>query len=374
MSELIDFAARLIELEGGAIEPTPSGLSALLPGPLSGHWGCGEELRLSETDPAMQRLAYGTELLERMLDTATSWVAIARARLELPAARSGQLQSAAEHWSLRNGLAALKETRLGPQTRLELFALATLQGDEKREFLVSCVLSAGSGTEVPGFSESMMESAAACAGPAGDVPEQVLRAALRVCSQRAEALAQPFREAMTRRFERDRERIEAYFTDLRAELDKRARRGKLDPQAVRDKRAALHADRGAKLEALAARFVLRIEMLPIALRCIEVPGAFITLILRRRKAIRTLELEYDLLTRRVVAPPCDGCGGPALRPAACDDAFHLLCETCVPRAEGRIACTACKPGQVIPRDVAPRVDPSVRQPLEPAAQAIPELR
>jgi hypothetical protein len=112
---------------------------------------------------------------------------------------------------------------------------------------------------------------------------------------------------------------------------------------VTDKHSALLADRAAKLEALFARFVLRIELMPIALRVIEVESGFASVTLRRRKASRTLELEYDAVLRRIVAPRCDGCGGAAPRPAACDDALHLLCEACAPRAEGRVACVSCKP-------------------------------
>lgn len=114
------------------------------------------------------------------------------------------------------------------------------------------------------------------------------------------------------------------------------------------KRRALSADRAAKLEALSARFVLRIELVPIALRLLEVPSGFVALTLRRRKATRHLELEYDAATRQLVAPRCDGCQGSAARPAVCDDALHLLCETCAPRSEGRVACAACGPGSKRP--------------------------
>ena len=148
-----------------------------------------------------------------------------------------------------------------------------------------------------------------------------------------------FHVAMTRRFERDRGRIEGYFDDLLRELNKRAK--KLDASTLADKRTAIMADRAAKLDALSARFTLRIEAQPIALRTVQVDGAFIALKLRRRKVTRTLELEYDALTRRLVPPQCESCLGPAFKPAACDDAVHLLCELCVPRAEGRLACAAC---------------------------------
>jgi hypothetical protein len=343
MSELIDFAAQLIELEGGAVERAAERAGALLPESLSNSWHVAEELVLSEAEGAAQRLAYGSELLERMLDTATKTVSVAGVRVDLPALRGSQVKAAAERWALRNGLVSVGDIRLCQATRLQLFALATLHGDEKREYVVSSVLAPWSGTEVPGFEEALMGLPSAGHTEPPALSEAVLAASVHACELRALAQAQAFGEGMTRRFERDRERIELYFEDLSRELDKRARKGKLDARTVADKRNALFADRAAKLEALCARFVLRIEVTPIALRAIEVESGFASLTLRRRKANRTLELEYDSATRRMVAPRCDGCSGAAPRPAVCDDALHLLCEACAPRAEGRLACAACKP-------------------------------
>ncbi len=83
-------------------------------------------------------------------------------------------------------------------------------------------------------------------------------------------------------------------------------------------------------------------MRPVAVVIVEAPAASILVRVRRRKAERAVSLEYDAATRKLVPLPCEACGGPALRPAACDDAVHLLCETCAPRADGRIGCPACK--------------------------------
>ncbi len=344
MNELLEFATRLIELEGGAVAPSADGVEALLPSTLVEAWRVSEQLELAESERAgAERLAYGTELLERMIETVTHALPIACARLELAPLRLGQVRAAAEHFRLRNGVVDPGEVRLGRQTRVWADALATLHGDEKRELLTTAVVSARTGTLVEGFEHAAVGLSPAPRPHAVHAPEPALAAVLAACTRRAEVEAESFRGAMTRRFERDRRRIDGYFDDLLMELGKRAGKGRLDPGAMEDKRRAFSAERAAKLDALSARFVLRIEVLPVALRLIEVDGAFITMILRRRKASRTLELEYDAATRRLVPISCDGCGAAALRPAACDDAVHLLCETCAPRAEGRFACPACKP-------------------------------
>jgi hypothetical protein len=340
MSDLLDFAARLIELEGGVVEPHAEGLVALLPAHLGAAWSAPEELLLSAAEGAPARLSYGSELLERMIGTATSDLPMTWVRADVPQVRTGQVRHAAEQWSLRNGVTSVGEIRVGPQVRVWVDAMATLQGDEKRELLVSAALSHLTGTEVLGFEDMVGGLLSASEAPAL-VDDGRLDQALRACAARAEVLAAGFRAGMTRRFERDRERIEHYFEDLLAELDKRAAKGKLDQATVRDKRTALLQDRAVKLEALSARFVLRIEVAPVALRVVHVDGAFATVTLRRRKSARTIELEYDAATKRFVAPMCEGCGRAAAKPAACDEAVHLLCEVCVPRTEGRVSCPAC---------------------------------
>jgi hypothetical protein len=168
------------------------------------------------------------------------------------------------------------------------------------------------------------------------------RASLGACSRRAAVSAAGFRESMQRRYLRDRERLDGYFSDLLLELDRRAARGRANRADIDEKRQVIEREKAAKLEALRARYVMRLELRPIAFLLVEAPCYRMTLGLRRRKASREVEVEYDCATRRLVPPRCDACGGPAPRPAACDDAVHLLCEGCAPRSEGRIACGACR--------------------------------
>jgi hypothetical protein len=139
-----------------------------------------------------------------------------------------------------------------------------------------------------------------------------------------------------------------------SELDSRVARGRISPADVEDKRRVLERERAAKLEALSARYASKLELRAVAAMLVEAPVFRIPLELRRRKASRSIEVEYDCATRRLVAPPCDACGSPAPRPAACDEAVHLLCEACAPRSEGRVACSACR-GR---RERGPRAQPA----------------
>ena len=349
MNELLQFATHLIELEGGAVVQGDAVIEALVPQRLEDAWEVPEELHLAaeaQAPPAMQ-LAYGTELLERMIQTAVAGFPVASTQLELPPVRTAQVRRALTHFQLRNGVVDPGEVRCGRQTRLWLDARAILHGDERRELLVHAVVSPQTGAPVPGFADSGLELCPQSPAMIPAVSEQALAAALRACQAHTLRQAAGFRASMERRYERDRSRIRSYFDDLEHELDQRAARGRLATEAIDEKRAALRADCAAKLEALTARFVLRIELQPIALRIFELDGTFVQVTLRRRKVRRSIALEYDGATRRLVPVPCEACGGPTQAPAACDTAVHLLCEQCVPRPDGRVSCPVCRrPGQV----------------------------
>jgi hypothetical protein len=202
---------------------------------------------------------------------------------------------------------------------------------------------------VPGFDAAAAAAleAAAIEEPAPAAIVSAAHAAHAACRFEAAEAASGFREGVQRRSERDRERLEGYFAELLSELDARVRRGRVAAAEAEEKRRVLERERAAKLDELAARYAVRIELAPVAALLVESSVTRLPLELRRRKASRTVEAEYDSATRRLVMPPCDACGGHAPRPAACDDAVHLLCERCAPRAEGRLACLACRrrPGE-----------------------------
>lgn len=292
MSRPLDFAARLLAQRGALVEATPGSVEAPVSASLASELGVGEHVVLVESPgPAAEHVGYGSALLERMVTSATGIIPFVAARANVAPARGSQARAAVEEF----GAAVVR---------------------------------------------SLEEMAVAPPEPATLVTGA--RAALAACAAQAAEAAAGFREGMERRFARDRERLEGYFADLVSELDSRLARGRVSAADVEDKRRVLERERAAKIEALSARYATRLELRAVAAMLVEAPVFRIALELRRRKASRSIEVEYDCATRRLVTPPCDACGSPAPRPAACDDAVHLLCEVCAPRSEGRVACVACQ--------------------------------
>lgn len=327
------------------MEPGAGNAEALLPRELAAELALGEHTMLSANPhPDAVHVGYGSALLDRLVAAATARVPFVSAKVTSAPARESQARAAADALVFRNGIFTVGAPRAASGRRLLAHAVFILHGDERREGLCAAAASLDTFGIVAGFEEAVAGVLEPAALDAPD-KEGALRgsvACLAACADFASEAAATFREAMQRRFERDRDRMEGYFEDLLGELEKRAKRGKSQVADIREKRSVIERERAAKIEALTARYVMKVELRPVALLLVESPTYRMAIELRRRKASRTVEVEYDCATRRLVAPVCDGCCGQAPRPAACDDAVHLLCERCAPKSEGRIACPACR--------------------------------
>jgi len=347
MTELVTFAADLIAQQTGLVEPDGDRLVAILPPSLAETLGLEETVTLAASPgDGDVSIAYGSRALERMVQLATARPPLSAVRLvKIPTVSVSAVEKAAAAFELRNAIFSITSIRPIRAERLIVHALVMLDGDERRQMLVTTVLSRKTLSPLLGFeylSPYQLESDEASAPLPEDEASALLSAAEAASWGRAEAFVASVRERMHHRKTRDRDRIRRYFAELAEELDGRAQRHKLEADAVASKRVAIERDQQAKLDALEQRYMIKAELRPIAALRVNAPAWSVELDVKRRKSRRDITLEYDSFTRSLVPARCEGCGGPAARPAACDDAVHLLCERCVPEVSGRFVCPRCR--------------------------------
>lgn len=337
---------------GALVEPGERDAEILQPAALAAALGVPEHARYTGQPAAGAVWAgYGSPVLDTLLQEATRQVPWAALELALHTpARDAPARTAAERFGLRNAVHTLEGLLVSTAPRLVVVARYSLSADDRRDGLLDETVSVRGRTSVPGFwvaaaGAGTLRPARQVPGPAG-LPGDLAaaaRAALLRMEPRARAQSRAFLDGFARRQERDRRRIEEYFDGLRAELRKRARRGKLAREDIALKEAAIERERASKRQELHERGQLRFDLALAAAVWVRSPAASITLHVRRRKAERTLPLEYDFATMRLLAPACDACGLDAPQPALCDDALHAICVNCVPAADGRWHCPACHP-------------------------------
>jgi hypothetical protein len=184
--------------------------------------------------------------------------------------------------------------------------------------------------------------------------------------QRAEAAARrelverlaPFRAAAARRAARDHDRIAAYYADLLAEHDRRARRAAhADPAAPRtlfdpaalavsgssssssappvsadlvEKRRAIELDRDHKLAALRDRYTLQVQVTAVAACRVLIPVMTVPVDLHIGCTVTRRVFYWNPLLKAFEPATCDTCDVPTKSLFAQRDGT-LLCRTCRPQ-------------------------------------------
>jgi hypothetical protein len=340
----LSFTLEALGSRGALVDPTPDGGLAVLPPELARALHTGEDLALTPgaATPGVTGCGFGTPLLERLIQDARASVPVAWVRLDARPPTAAQAQSMAGRIALRNGLLDVIDTAPAEEWYVSAFFSVAAEADDRYEALLQIVLRPDGAAEPDHTLAALLDPrrAAHRFGPA--IPESIC--ALGPIIPRATAAAADllgnFRDAVGRRFERDRSRLEEYFASLMA--DARAPRRSVPPEAIAAKLAHLESERQQKLRDLEPRYAIKATLAPAAFLCARIPATRVRLRARRRKAEREIVAVIPAEARLPDRLACAACHHTTLRPVACDDRLHLLCETCAPSAQGRPTCGACR--------------------------------
>lgn len=382
------FARRSLTAAGAAVEPDGRGvLEALLPASAHEALGLPELVRISlspgtagdgrDRPPGEDtvRLGFGTELLERLTRLTQGSGRVAALRASGPPCPQHPPDSLAGlNVSLRRGTVTRREA-----TTLVAIARYSARSDDERLGLVRAAILLPSGTPVPDpdprdvrleWSSLDAERLAAAEIRAG------LPRLLAVARRRAALEIESFRRGTSRRRRRDVARLESYFSDMARDTALRATRRPDSP--LEAKLEALPEEFARRQAQVEAECRVRVRLEPLGLLAIRAPSGMFTVEARRRTRTRSLDLQYDGLSRAWIGLRCDGCGAATLAFALCDSARHVLCPRCWDAcgSGGRRPCFRCegKPErapwsetrQALPRE-APTIprDSAPPEPLPP---------
>jgi|HubBroStandDraft_1064217.scaffolds.fasta_scaffold15857_2 hypothetical protein len=341
--DVMAFVAGALMNKGALVERDEASVSAILPPPLARALGLPDYVHLRPGVAGTGAIAcgMGSPLLERLVTEARALVPVAWTRLEWEAPRASQAASLAARFVVRNGVVDLGELTLATAEYVVATFAYVAEADDRHEGTVTVAVRAdGRSVPHPTFVQLVSPHSVALRPSLERFDASVAAASLVQLSERAvRAAIAPFVESVGRRLTRDHTRTAAYFDQLLAEA--RAPRRRPEPGALEAKLAHLAAERRAKLADLLPRFTVRVSVEPAVLVGVSVPVARAALRVRRRKAERILLAMLPPAAQALDAVVCEGCSVPTTKPAVCDDVLHVLCETCVPTAQGRPHCLAC---------------------------------
>jgi hypothetical protein len=349
----LGFAADELAARGALVERDGDRALAVLPGPLAGQLAVPEAITLAAV-PGDDRIAcgLGAPLLDRLIADVRASVPVASVAWTVEPPKLAAAERMADRVTVRNGVADVLGAAHTSATYLAGVLTWTAEADDRYEGMVLVVAHGATGAqpdaEVTAAFARVISGQDARSVEARDAPGAAGAAAM-VARRSAEAVGERLGEvgaAVARRRDRELARIDDYFHSLITEA--RHPRRQVARDAIEARVAALHAEHLAKLRDLRARYSLRVRLEPVALVALSLRVVEVRLHLRRRKGEREIALHIPPCARAPDALSCVACASTTRSPLLCDDALHILCETCAPDPAGRPRCPACRGGKARP--------------------------
>ena len=360
-TQLRDFVRELLQRDGALVEQlAPNTLEVLAPPHMQRALRIGDLEHLSfGPDPlsGTQPVTLESDWLERLGQLLRDRGRKARCVLRVPAPAPASPQRIVAHAvSFQNAVCDLAGVSAAWTSYLILFFRYTAFSDEERDGLLTLGvnLTNGAAIEEPSANDlfravALPDNRQSVFPPASELPRDWSNERLNTWIKRAlpERLNQhlmPFVKGLQRRLDRDLARIHDYYNDLRRESLLRLQ--KRDGEArERLRLEAIDREYRAKVEDLRQKYSVRVDVALSQSLELIMPVQRFELLIKRRKARRQLQLDWNPLLRRLDMPPCENTFTADAARKVCDDRLHVVS----PAAHGpcaicqRAYCRSCHP-------------------------------
>ena len=362
---LQDFVLAYCEEVGGLIERPAYGLvDLLLPDEVARRLGTEPLVRLAFTEetaaahPEATHLTYGHPMLEGIEeDMRGRGLALRRYVNQVRLARSGLFRLIKSELAFPNAwLRPLQNAVEAPRTCYYVrfnFKVALIT-DEKQEELASILMNLNTGQPAweleeqgilplePEYRLRTMYDAPPLWRPELPLnsPERLAwlqQEAGRAVARKLAPTIEALQRRTARRLELDQARLEAFYDDTAADLERRLARTEDEARqaSLEEKLTFAHAERERKLADVEAKYQLRVNLELINTVLISQPKIALQARVENRYTSAQFTFVWDPLLHRVEPPLCQVCGQPAPRVYLCANG-HLADEGCI------LHCAFCK--------------------------------
>ncbi len=335
-----DFTSELLQREGALVGRIDhDGLEVLAPPHVQHALRIADLEHLSfgsDPPPGTQPVSLESDWLERLGQLLGARGMKARRVVGVPAPAPANPERIVEHTlSLKNAVYDLVRVSSAWTRYFILVFRYTAFSDEERDGVVKLGLNTANGAVLEGTAADDLFNAVAATEvnqpahpPETELPprwtdERLNKWIGRALPERIDLHLAPFVNGLQRRLDRDLARVYGYYNDLHREHLLRLQ--KRNEQA-RDRLQVEAIDREyrAKIEDLRQKYRVRVEVrLSQALELI-MPVQRFELLIKRRKARRQLQLDWNPLLRKLDTPPCEHTYTREPARVVCDDRLHLV--------------------------------------------------
>lgn len=360
MSEkLISFVERAISLQQGVVErKSETVLEALLPPGLADKLGCSELVTLTfgETATAHDgtvKVTFGSPFLSKLLDSCASYTPISCARIPIALKKSaGFDREISRSFRFTNCKAVFREARHITGSYILFSMKYSAVSDEKKEGLFSVAVDERTLTWCQEMSMDIMHLYVEEIERAPSVPpnsnrlEDISRKAGLVAQQLVAAQMREFIQSMTRRLERDIERLFEYYRDMYTETKRYFKRKSTSKtmQLRSEKLDAIEADFQRKVLDARERYSVSVRIFPIAAMRVMLDEVECHVHLIKGTRSREIVAHWNSFVKRIEPIACEGCLGDTYDVVLCNET-HVLCTSCWTMCSscGRWLCMVCSP-------------------------------
>lgn len=357
------FTASLLRHKGALVDPIePDGLEVLATPEVQQALGVGELVRLgfgTSLPQAATRVGLEGDWLDRfaqLLGTEGRWSRTVLVPTYKPPGDPERLLG--HELVLDNATYRLLGTEPAWTRYLAMDFRASAVSDDKRDFVLRIGVNLATGampdailTAIEPFYQTdettALTSDEAVLPPLWD-RQRLLGLVARALPARLDQSLSPFINGLQRRHARDQDRLHHYHNDLhRAAMSRAVALPDGDPKRSREEQraAAIAREYGAKLDDLSRQYATRVKIEWVQTLELVMPVHRFAVQIRRRKADRMVQLDWNPLARRLEPPVCEATWSTERPRLVCDDAVHLVtpaalgpCSGC-----GRGFCRACHP-------------------------------
>jgi len=365
------FVADLLRHEGALVEAIdPDGLEVLAPPPVQAALGLGELAHLGfggTLPPDAQRVGMEADWLDRFAQVLGPQGRWARRVLSAPSRSPADPELVlAQELVLDNATFRLLDVSPAWTRYLVLDFRVSAVPDDKRDFTLRLGIHLATGAlpdavlaALAPMLDAPTPGGVALGGKSVDpvLPDdaelpapwertRLMSLVARALPPRVDTALAPFVKGLRRRLARDENRLHDYHNDLHREAMRRTLTlPEGDPRRRREEQRAeaIGREYRAKLDDLARQYATRITADWVQTLELVMPVQRLTVQIRRRKADRTIQLDWNPLARQLEPPMCEWRAFAERPRLVCDDALHLVipaglapCAGC-----GRAYCRVC---------------------------------
>ncbi len=341
------FVLQFLELEGAAVEDSGDVIEAILPEKLVDSLQTPEHIVIDRTGQKESEYSatFGSALLDRMAALACNVIPVLSCDLHFHyLKKQGFDNLIAERFSFLGAVAKVENPAEIRMPYMILTCRYLAQSDEQKEGIVSLAFQMESGAYVPEMSEMFDTAEKRYYSRKNEFkdPElinKIIRFAKKPLERIIHEEIDSFQDSMDRRFRRDVESLEQYYSSLRAEMETSLERTGLSDSLIADRKekiALLPFELEQKKADLFKKYTIRVSIRPCAVIRISSPAVRIPCSLSIGKAKKNLPLIYNPTTKNLDPLVCEGCGESIMSVRFCKN-LHVLCDDC---ARNHLKCGA----------------------------------